>query len=41
MSLAHAMGLGCVMGKLVPLGVQEAPKRSTLAYANAHRPWGL
>ena len=34
-------GLRCCVGKLNHLGVQEAPKRSTLAYANAHRPWQL
>lgn len=31
---------GCV-GKLRHLGMDEAPKRSTLSYANAHRPWQL
>jgi hypothetical protein len=31
---------GCV-GKLRHLGMAEAPKRSTLSYANAHRPWQL
>lgn len=35
------MGLGTCLGKLVHLGLQEAPKRSTLAYANEHRPWEL
>src|SRR5216110_1083384 len=34
-------GLRCCVGKLNHLGVPEAPKRSTLAYANAHRPWQL
>ncbi len=34
-------GLRCCVGKLNHLGLQEAPKRSTLAYANAHRPWQL
>jgi hypothetical protein len=35
-------GLASCEGKLVHLGVtQGAPKRSTLAYANAHRPWEL
>jgi hypothetical protein len=29
------------VGKLNHLGVSEALKRSTLAYANAHRPWQL
>jgi len=31
-------GLSCTLGKLRHLGVSEAPKRSTLSYANAHRP---
>jgi hypothetical protein len=34
-------GLRCCLGKLAHLGIQEAPKRSTLSYANAHRPWQL
>jgi hypothetical protein len=34
-------GLRCCVGKLNHLGVPEAPKRSTLAYANAQRPWQL
>jgi Domain of unknown function (DUF4372)/Transposase DDE domain len=34
-------GLRSCVGKLNHLGVQEAPKRSTLAYANAPRPWQL
>lgn len=34
-------GLGSGLGKLRHLGIPEAPKRSTLAYANAHRPWAL
>ena len=34
-------GLASVEGKLRHLGLQEAPKRSTLAYANRHRPWQL
>jgi hypothetical protein len=29
------------MGKLVHLGVKRTPKRSTLSYANTHRPWQL
>lgn len=33
-------GLGSCEGKLSHLGV-EAPKRSTLSYANQHRPWEL
>lgn len=32
-------GLASCEGKLQQLGVGQAPKRSTLAYANAHRPW--
>lgn len=32
-------GLRCCLGKLNHLGVRSAPKRSTLSYANAHRPW--
>lgn len=34
-------GLASCEGKLRHLGVPEAPKRSTLAYANEHRPWQL
>jgi len=34
-------GLATAMGKLIHLGLKGAPKRSTLAYANAHRPWEL
>ena len=34
-------GLAASEGKLKHLGVQRAPTRSTLAYANAHRPWQL
>lgn len=34
-------GLASVEGKLSHLGVGEAPKRSTLSYAKAHRPWEL
>ena len=33
-------GLKSCEGKLVHLGI-EAPVRSSLSYANAHRPWGL
>lgn len=33
-------GLGSIEGKARHLGI-EAPKRSTLAYANEHRPWEL
>jgi hypothetical protein len=34
-------GLAACEGKLQHLGVQTPPKRSTLAYANEHRPWEL
>lgn len=34
-------GLASCEGKLAQLGVGTAPKRATLAYANAHRPWTL
>ena len=34
-------GLMSCEGKLKHLGLAEAPKRSTLSYANAHRPWEL
>jgi hypothetical protein len=34
-------GLACCMGKLAHLGVAKAPKRSTLSYANEHRPDAL
>src|SRR6202790_3934847 len=34
-------GLASCEGKLKHLGVSEAPKKSTLAYANQHRPWEL
>lgn len=34
-------GLAACEGKLRHLGVAEPPKRSTLAYANEHRPWKL
>src|ERR1700674_1153764 len=43
--LAHAdslreicNGLGCCLGKLVHLGITKAPNKSTLSYANEHRP---
>lgn len=46
--LAHATslrdicnGLACSLGKLVHLGVNRTPRRSTLAYANKHRPAAL
>ena len=31
-------GLECCLGKLAHLGIARAPRRSTLAYANQHRP---
>ena len=34
-------GLECCLGKLQHLGVNRAPNKSTLSYANAHRPAGL
>ena len=34
-------GLKCCEGKLKHLGLESEPKRSTLSYANAHRPWEL
>jgi hypothetical protein len=34
-------GLAASEGKLRHLGVAEPPKRTTLSYANAHRPWQL
>ena len=34
-------GLACCEGQLKHLGVPAAPKKSTLAYANEHRPWQL
>ena len=43
--LAHAdslreicNGLSCCLGKLVHLGIKQAPNKSTLSYANQHRP---
>jgi hypothetical protein len=43
--LAHAdslreicNGLGCCLGKLVHLGIAKSPNKSTLSYANEHRP---
>lgn len=46
MGAAHSLreicgGLATAMGKLVHLGLCQAPTRSTLAYANSHRPWQL
>src|SRR6516165_1158752 len=34
-------GLAASEGKLRHLGLPQAPPRSTLAYANEHRPWQL
>lgn len=34
-------GLRCCLGKLVHLGLAKAPSKSTLCYANEHRPWEL
>jgi hypothetical protein len=34
-------GLASAEGRLQQLGVERAAKRTTLAYANAHRPWQL
>ena len=34
-------GLAACEGKLRHLGVQPPPRKSTLAYANEHRPWEL
>ena len=34
-------GLACCEGQLKHLGVPVVPKKSTLAYANEHRPWEL
>jgi hypothetical protein len=34
-------GLASAQGKLLHLRVKSAPKKSTLSYANAHRPWQL
>jgi hypothetical protein len=46
--LAHAdslreicNGLACCLGKLVHLGIDVAPNKSTLSYANQHRPSAL
>ena len=46
--LAHAdslreicNGLACSQGKLVHLGISSAPNKSTLSYANEHRPAAL
>lgn len=34
-------GIACSLGKIKHLGLSQAPKHSTLAYANEHRPWQL
>ncbi|MEZ4568321.1 MAG: IS4 family transposase [Desulfobacterales bacterium] len=34
-------GLACCMGKMKHLGMKTAPNKSTLSYANSHRPWQL
>ena len=34
-------GLACCLGRLVHLGIARAPSRSTLSYANQHRPAAL
>ena len=34
-------GLTCCLGKLVHLGIAKAPNKSTLSYANQHRPAAL
>jgi hypothetical protein len=34
-------GLACCLGKLRHPGMKDAPKKSTLSYANAHRPWQM
>jgi hypothetical protein len=34
-------GLATCLGKLKHLGIDDAPKRSTLSYANEHRSWQL
>lgn len=34
-------GLNCSVGKMVHLGIHRGPKKSTLAYANEHRPAAL
>lgn len=34
-------GLATCLGKVKHLGITEAPSRSTLSYANEHRPWQL
>jgi hypothetical protein len=44
MGAAHTLreicgGLATALGRVVHLGLRKAPHRSTLAYANEHRPW--
>ncbi len=34
-------GLACCLGKLRHLAMTKAPNKSTLSYANAHRPWQM
>jgi len=34
-------GIASSMGEMVHLGIKRMPKRSTLSYANSHRPWQL
>ena len=34
-------GLSCCLGKLRHLGMKGAPNKSTLSYANTHRPWEI
>jgi hypothetical protein len=34
-------GLACCMGKMRHLGMKKAPNKSTLSYANTHRPWQM
>ena len=34
-------GLATALGKLHHLGLKKAPARSSLSYANGHRPWEL
>jgi hypothetical protein len=41
-SLREMVGrLAACEGRLSPLGLESAPRRSTLVYANEHRPWKL
>lgn len=34
-------GLKCCLGRLIHLGIRKAPNKSSLSYANTHRPWEL